>query len=430
MRLARASITLIVSIVLTSPPTAGRATVKTGLDNISSYKHLFRGKRVGIITNHTAYNKDGKYIVDIFKSMPNVTVTALFSPEHGLYGVEGAGKEIESWTDRVYGLPVHSLYGKIRKPTREVLEDIDILVFDIQDIGARFYTYIYTMSLAMEAAAESGTQFIVLDRPNPINGTQVEGAILEPQFASFVGLYPIPVRHGMTVGELARMFNGEGWLAPLDRHKATEKSPGTERDLTGRAGDVKADLVVIPMKGWRRRMWYDEAQLPFIKPSPNIPDLETATIYPGLCLLEGTNLSEGRGTLRPFKQFGAPWVSSGKLAARLNNLNLPGIQFEPTSFIPTDSKYENQTCRGVKVIIANRCLLRPFWSGVRIVNELYEMYPDAFQWRETHFDRLCGTSAVRKAITAQSSLEKLRGSWQPKLRAFLQIRKKYLMYPD
>ena len=260
MKLAKASTTLILSMVLTS---GCQASVKTGLDNINSYKHLFRGKRIGIITNHTAYNKDGKYIVDIFKNMPNVVVAALFSPEHGLHGVEEAGKEVESRTDRVHGLPVYSLYGKTRKPTQEMLEDIDILVFDIQDIGARFYTYIYTMSLAMEAAAESGRQFVGLDRPNPINGIHVEGNILESQFASFVGLYPIPVRHGMTVAELATMFNAEGWLA----------------------GGVKANLVVITMKGWRRRMWYDQTQLPFIKPSPNMPDLETATIYPGLCLL-------------------------------------------------------------------------------------------------------------------------------------------------
>jgi uncharacterized protein YbbC (DUF1343 family) len=386
--------------------------VKTGLDNISSYKYLFRSKRVGIITNHTAYNKEGKHIVDVFqglsRDMPNAVVTALFSPEHGLYGAEEAGKEILSRTDRVYGLPVYSLYGKTRKPTREMLEDIDILVFDIQDIGARFYTYIYTMSLAMEAAAETGKQFVVLDRPNPINGILVEGNILESRFASFVGLYPIPVRHGMTVAELATMFNAEGCLA----------------------GGVKADLFVVPMTGWRRRMWYEKTQLPFIRPSPNMPDLNTATIYPGLCLLEGTNVSEGRGTVLPFRQFGAPWINSDMLAARLDNLNLSGIQFESTCFTPDSSKYQNQKCFGVKVAITNRDALRPFFSGILIVNEIHRMYPHAFQWKEAHFDSLCGTSAIRKAITDQSSLEKLRESWQPKLRTFLQIRKKYLLYPN
>jgi len=382
-------------------------TVMTGLDNISSYQHLFCGQRIGIITNHTAYNRNGKYIVDIFKDMNNVTITALFSPEHGLYGIEKDGKRIENSTEPAYKLPVYSLYGQTRKPTQQMLRYIDVLVFDIQDIGARFYTYIYTMSLAMEAAAECGKRFVVLDRPNPINGLQVEGNILEPQFASFIGLHPIATRHGMTIGELATMFNEQGWLT----------------------NGVKADLVVIPMKGWRRLMWYDQTGLTFIKPSPNMPDLETAAVYPGLCLLEGTNISEGRGTSVPFKQFGAPWVDSEELAARLNNLNLPGIRFEPASFTPVSSKYKGRKCNGAKVIITERNMLRPFWSGVLIVNEIYRMYPDAFQWKATHFDRLCGTSAIRKAITIQSSLEKLRQSWQANLKSFLKVREKYLIYP-
>jgi len=221
---------MLVSIVSAS---SCRALVKPGLDNIASYKHLFEGKRIGIITNHTAYNSDGQYIVDVFRNMDNVTVAALFSPEHGIYGAEEDGKRIDSGTEPAYDLPIYSLYGETLKPTPEMLQKVDILVFDIQDIGARFYTYIYTMSLAMEAAAECGKRFVVLDRPNPINGLQVEGNILEGEFASFVGLYPVPVRHGMTVGELARMFNEQGWLANRRR----------------------ADLVVIPMKGWRRRLW-------------------------------------------------------------------------------------------------------------------------------------------------------------------------------
>ena len=403
MRLAKMAMTMF-PIVLTL---GCQITVMTGLDNISSYQHLFCGQRIGIITNHTAYNRNGKYIVDIFKDMNNVTITALFSPEHGLYGIEKDGKRIENSTEPAYKLPVYSLYGQTRKPTQQMLRYIDVLVFDIQDIGARFYTYIYTMSLAMEAAAECGKRFVVLDRPNPINGLQVEGNILEPQFASFVGLHPIATRHGMTIGELATMFNEQGWLT----------------------NGVKADLVVIPMKGWRRLMWYDQTGLTFIKPSPNMPDLETAAVYPGLCLLEGTNISEGRGTSVPFKQFGAPWVDSEELAARLNNLNLPGIRFEPASFTPVSSKYKGRKCNGAKVIITERNMLRPFWSGVLIVNEIYRMYPDAFQWKATHFDRLCGTSAIRKAITIQSSLEKLRQSWQANLKSFLKVREKYLIYP-
>ena len=384
------------------------ASVRTGLDNIGSYRHLFEGKRVGIITNHTAYNSRGEYIIDVFSKMDNVEVAAFFSPEHGLYGVEEDGRRIESITEPNYKIPVYSLYGKTNKPTREILENIDVLVFDIQDVGARFYTYIYTMSLAMEAAAEYGKRFVVLDRPNPINGLQVEGNILKPEFASFVGLYPIPVRHGMTVGELAQMFNGQGWLKD----------------------GIKADLVIIPMKGWRRSMWYDRTGLKFIKPSPNMVSLETATVYPGLCLLEGTNVSEGRGTPLPFTQFGAPWIDSGRLVAEFNRLNLPGIRFGPASFTPVSSKYKGQRCNGIRIVVTDRDLLEPYFSGILIVNKIYQMYPNDFQWRVSHFDRLCGTSAIREVITNRSSLENLKESWQAGLKSFLQIRNKYLMYPN
>ena len=404
MRLSKVS-TILIFVVLVS---GCEASVKTGLDNIGSYKHLFDGKRVGIITNHTAYNSSGQYIMDVFRSMDNVKVAAFFSPEHGIYGVEEDGRQIESSTEPTYKLPVYSLYGKTRKPTREMLENINVLVFDIQDIGARFYTYIYTMSLAMEAAAENGRRFVVLDRPNPINGLQVEGNILKPQFATFVGLYPIPIRHGMTAGELARMFNEQGWLKD----------------------GVKADLVVIPMKSWRRRMWYDRTGLKFIKPSPNMVSLEAAAVYPGLCLLEGTNVSEGRGTPLPFTQFGAPWIDSRSLAVELNKLNMPGIRFRPASFTPVSSKYKDQQCNGVKIIVTDRDLLEPYFSGVLIVNKIYQMYPDKFQWKTSHFDRLCGTLAIREAITNRSSLEELRESWQAELKSFLQIRSKYLMYPN
>lgn len=381
--------------------------MKTGLDNIGSYSHLFEGKRVGIITNHTAYNSRAEYIIDVFRKMGDVEVAAFFSPEHGLYGAEEDGKQIESVTEPNYKIPVYSLYGKTLKPTSRMLENIDVLVFDIQDIGARFYTYVYTMSLAMEAAAENGKRFVVLDRPNPINGLQVEGNILKPEFASFVGLYPIPVRHGLTAGELACMFNEQGWLKD----------------------GVRADLFVIPMKGWHRSMWYDRTGLKFIKPSPNMVSLETAAVYPGLCLLEGTNVSEGRGTPLPFIQFGAPWIDSERLAAELNKLNLPGIRFGPASFTPASSKYEGQKCNGVKIIVTDRDLLEPYFSGILIVNKIYQMYPDDFQWRADHFDRLCGTSAVRETIVNRSSLQDLKKTWQAELKSFLQIRNKYLMYP-
>jgi uncharacterized protein YbbC (DUF1343 family) len=380
----------------------------TGLDRVGLYKEVFEGKRLGIITNHTAYDRQDRFIVDVFKSVAGAKVTALFSPEHGLWGSAPDGKKIDNQTHPDYNLPVYSLYGKTQKPTSDMLRNIDVLVFDIQDIGARFYTYIYTMSLAMEAAAENGKTFVVLDRPNPINGVRVEGNTLEPAQASFVGLYPIPVRHGMTAGELAKMFNGQGWLA----------------------GSVKAKLTVIPMEGWRRRMWYDQTGLRFIKTSPNMPDIETAAIYPGLCLLEGTNVSEGRGTTMPFRQFGAPWIDSKLLAERLNALNLPAMRFEPVRFTPTSSKYRGRECNGVRILVSDRERLEPYFSGVRIVNEIYRLYPNQLKWRANHFDRLCGTSKIRNAITGNSSLDALQNRWQKELESFLKIRAGYLIYPD
>jgi uncharacterized protein YbbC (DUF1343 family) len=398
---------LILTIVLAMLTPAGNS-VKTGLDNVTEYKQLFDGKRIGIVTNHTAYDGNGRYILDVFRNIRSAKVTALFSPEHGLSGTQQAGKAIEDKTNTSFNLPVYSLYGKTRKPTEEMLKNVDVLVFDIQDVGARFYTYISTMSLAMEAAAECGKRFVVLDRPNPINGLKVEGNILEPKFTSFVGKHPLPVRHGMTVGELAALFNEQGWLK----------------------NSVRADLVVIPVKGWYRRMWYDQTGLSFIKPSPNIDSLQTAAVYPGFCLLEGTNVSEGRGTEMPFRQFGAPWISSESLTARLNRLNLPGLRFVPAGFTPKSSKYRGQQCHGSKVIITDRDLLEPYYSGIMVVNELFSMYPDAFQWKAGHFDRLSGTSLIRRAIVNHSSLERLREDWQAELKSFLKIRKKYLIYAE
>jgi len=406
---ARASIIAILVLFVSSC----FASVRTGLDSVGAYKHIFSGKRIGIIANHTSFDSNGKYIVDIFNAMPNVTVTTLFSPEHGLYGTEKAGREIDSNIDPNYKISVFSLYGNTRKPTRDMLKNVDILVFDIQDIGIRFYTYIWTMSLAMEAAAELGKSFVVLDRPNPINGLHVEGNVLngvshavQREFASFVGLHPIAVRHGMTVGELAKMFNEEGWLAD----------------------GVKANLTIIPMNGWRRRMWYDQTGLPFIKPSPNILNLETATVYPAICLLEGTNVSEGRGTNLPFNQFGAPWINAEALVARLNDLNLAGFRFEPTFFTPTSSKYAGQTCQGARIVVTDRNIIEPYWSGIQVVDTIYRMHPDKFEWKAEHFDRLCGTSAIREAIINHSDLKELKKSWQPERTAFLKVRSKYLIY--
>jgi uncharacterized protein YbbC (DUF1343 family) len=384
------------------------AAVRTGLDNIGAHKDLFQGKRLGIIANHTSYNSEGKFIVDVLRAIEGVRVVALFSPEHGLRGLEAAGAKVGDETDPVTGLPVYSLYGKISKPTPQMLADVDVLVFDIQDVGARFYTYLYTMSLAMEAAAENHKRFVVLDRPNPIDGTQLEGPVLEPKFATFVGLYPIPVRYGLTVGELARMVSGEGWLAK----------------------GVKADLTVVPLTGWKRTMWFDQTGLRWIKPSPNMPDVDTAALYPGLCLLEGTNISEGRGTPKPFRQFGAPWIDAEALTAKLNALNLPGVRFAATSFTPTSSKFQNQKCPGVEILLTDRTRLEPFWTGVQIVSELHHLYPTQLKWLEKHFDRLCGTATIREAIIAQKPLQPLKTAWSAECKTFDPTRRKYFLYSE
>lgn len=390
-----------------------KTPVQTGLDSVDDYKSLFAGKRVGIITNHTAYDSQNRHITDVFLNMPNVQVTALFGPEHGIRGQAEDGVKVASELDPLKNIPIYSLYGKTKKPTDEMLKTVDALIFDIQDIGARFYTYIYTMAYAMEAAAERHIPFVVLDRPNPINGVTVEGNILDRHFASFVGRFPIPARHGMTIGELAKMFNEEGWLND----------------------GVKADLHIVPMKHWQRRFWYDETGLRFIKPSPNMPSLASATVYPGTCLIEGTNVSEGRGTPAPFQILGAPWMDAQKLAQNLTEQRLPGVRFIDTTFTPVavpgaamHPKYKDRLCQGITLRVTDRNAFRAFETGVKIIDTISRLHPDSLQWREKHFDRLCGTDAIRKTIMVSGDIDSLMQTWQPALQTFLSVRKKYLIY--
>jgi uncharacterized protein YbbC (DUF1343 family) len=287
--------------------------VKVGLDVfLVDHLSLIEGKRIGIITNQTGIASSGEHIVDILSSIEGLSIGALFAPEHGIRGDLPDATKMTSYVDKRTGIRVWSLYGEHLKPTQEMLEGVDVLIYDVQDVGARFYTFISTMGLAMEAASEYGKQFIVLDRPNPINGVTIEGPIIEESHFSFVGKYPIPVRYGMTPGEIARMIEGEKWMKGMD----------------------KLDLKVIPMEGWQRTMWFDQTGLPWIKPSPNIPSILTAAVYPGLCLVEALNVSEGRGTMRPFEQIGAPWIDSHKLAETMNFLDLPGIYFKPITYTP------------------------------------------------------------------------------------------------
>ncbi len=368
----------------------GKVPVKVGLDRVSEaeFRGFFEGKTLGIVTNHTAMDHQGRFITAVFQEMPEVSVGALFGPEHGIRGQAEAGAKVDSGQDPLHGVPIYSLYGKTRKPSPEMLQGIDALVFDIQDVGARFYTYIYTMAYAMEAAAENDLPIIVLDRPNPITG-KVEGNILDTAYASFVGRFPIPQRHGMTVAELAALFNEAGWIGK----------------------DLKADLKVVPMAGWRRDLWFDQTDLTFVNPSPNIPGPGTATVYPATCLIEGTNLSEGRGTPLPFRVFGAPWLNTTALVEKLNSLSLEGVSFGDTLFIPVripgaaeNPKYREKTCRGITVKVTNRDAFSVFRSGVSIVNAIQELHPDSLKWREGAFDRLTGTNRIRLAIQKGESM--------------------------
>ncbi|AIM16196.1 MULTISPECIES: exo-beta-N-acetylmuramidase NamZ domain-containing protein [Neobacillus] len=371
--------------------------------------NLIKGKRVGLITNPTGVDQELNSIVDLFYQHKEFELTALYGPEHGVRGSAPAGEYVESYIDEKTGLPVYSLYGKTRKPTPDMLSNIDVLVFDIQDVGARFYTYIYTMALAMEAAKENNIPFIVLDRPNPISGTKVEGPILEEKYASFVGQYAIPVRHGMTVGELAQLFNKEFGIG--------------------------ADLTVVKMEGWKRNMYYDETPLHFVMPSPNMPTLDTALVYTGAALIEGAaNVSEGRGTTRPFELIGAPFIDGDELAARLNSYHLPGVKFRSASFIPTTSKNVNQLNHGIQIHVTNRNAFKPFETGLYIVKTIHDMYPNDFQFRArdskgvSHFDLLVGNGSIRDGIEAGKSIEEMKKEWEPALKTFMDVREKYLLY--
>lgn len=369
---------------------------------------LIKDKRVGLITNPTAVDQSVTSIVDLLYNNNNVNLTALYGPEHGVRGSAQAGQYVEQYTDEKTGLPVYSLYGKTKKPTPEMLSNVDVLLFDIQDVGTRYYTYIYTMALAMEAAKENNIPIIVLDRPNPISGTKVEGPVLEDKYSSFIGEYPIPVRHGMTVGELAKLFNSEFGIG--------------------------ADLTVVEMEGWKRNIYYDETPLEWILPSPNMPTLETAVVYPGAALIEGTNVSEGRGTTKPFELIGAPFINSDNLAAKLNSYKLPGVTFRAASFIPTFSKHANVLSHGIQIHVTDRNAYKPFETGLYIVKTIHDMYPNDFQFRAPNaagisfFDNLVGNGSIRADIEAGKSIEEIKAAWQAGLDEFNGVREKYLLY--
>jgi len=382
--------------------------VKPGLEVLLEQKlGLVRGKRVGVITNHSAVTRDLAHIVDVLLGA-GLKVTALYGPEHGVRGDIADGKEIPSGKDPRTGIPVFSLYGPTKKPTPEMLAGVDVILYDLQDVGARFYTYTYTMSYVMQACAENRKQFIVLDRPNPITGIAVEGNMLQPGFGSFIGLHPMPIRHGMTIGELAAYFNDELHFG--------------------------ADLEIVPCQGWKRAMWFDQTGLPWVMPSPNMPTLDAGLLYPGTCFIEGTNVSEARGTSKPFEMAGAPWVDGYALAARLNSLDLPGVRFRPVHFIPSASKHQGAACGGVQVHIMKRDAVRAVDVGLHLVKTLHDIYPNDFQFRapgpsgKHFFDLLAGTDKIRLAIQAGVPVDEIVASWQNELGAFMRARQKYLLY--
>lgn len=373
---------------------------------LSDRLESLKGKRVALLTNQTGVDRKGVSNVDLLRAHPAINLVALFSPEHGVRGAAQAGEKVASGIDPKSGLPVHSLYGETKMPTAKMMQGIDIVLVDLQDVGTRFYTYASTLLYMLRAAETSGSEVIVLDRPNPQGGMMIEGPVLEPAFASFVGSYAVPVRHGMTFGELAQMFVGE------DR--------------------LRTRLRVIPMRGWSRDLVpYLAWDLPWVPPSPNMLSPRTAAVYPGTALFEGTNISEGRGSEKPFEYIGGPFIDGAALAERLNAMGLPGVDFKPVAFTPDFSKYAGQHCHGVWVIPTNSNTFQPFRTGIALVKTVHDMYPDKFEFRPgapSFFDQLAGTDSVRKGILDGKSVSDIERQWQDGLNAFMHVRARYLMY--
>jgi uncharacterized protein YbbC (DUF1343 family) len=387
------------------------ARVRTGLERLLDRPEPVRGLRVGLVVNPSSITSDLEHASVALSARRGVKLAALFGPEHGIAADAQDLVEVGHSRDRETGLAVHSLYGETRVPTQAMLAGVDAMVFDVQDVGSRYYTFAYTMLHVMEACARERKRVVVLDRPNPIGGDAVDGNVLDPEYRSFVGMHPLAVRHGMTVGELALMFREELSL------------------------DV--DLQVVPMKGWRRRMAYEDTGLPWVLPSPNIPTVDTAFVYPGGCLVEGTNLSEGRGTTRPFELVGAPWLDGHALARALEGERIPGAGFRAAAFTPVFQKHVDVLCHGVQVHVFDRARFPAFLAYLLLIHHSRRQDPGHFAWRpppyeyervKLPFDILCGTDRVRKAIEAGVSPKRLAAGWRKESAAFRKRRAKYLLY--
>ncbi len=387
--------------------------VKTGLDQVAAkWPKVLNGARIGLVVHPASVDRRLRHAASVCLESPKFRLKAFFGPQHGIRGeTQDNMIEWEGFRDQGNGLPVFSLYGKTRRPTPEMLRGLDALVIDLQDVGARYYTFIWTMALIMQACRETGKAIVVLDRPNPIGGKLTEGPVLSSEYSSFVGLHPLPVRHGMTIGEIAL------YLQTL---------------YSG------VQLHVIRMMGWERRMWFDDAGLPWVLPSPNMPTVETAAVYPGMCLLEGTNLSEGRGTTRPFEIFGAPFIEPDRLMGRLSGFDLGGVVFRPLYFLPTFQKHAGTLCGGAQIHVTDRRRFKPFKTGVGIIKAVFDLYPKDFSWKNPPYeyekrlmpiDILAGTDRLRKDIEGGTGLDEMELWWDEERRAFdREIRTKTLLY--
>jgi uncharacterized protein YbbC (DUF1343 family) len=377
-----------------------RGQVLSGLDVLRAEDfNRLRGRKIGLLTNQTGQARDGVSAIDLFDGAGSLELIALFSPEHGIRGIHD--DRMPSARDKKTGRVIHSLYGRRLRPSPEMLAGIDTVVVDLQDIGTRFYTYMTTMAYMLEAAAKQKIRVMVLDRPNPINGIQIEGPLLDPKFLGFTGYFPMPIRHGLTMGELAQLFSAEN--------------------------DIAVELSIIKMKGWRRRYWFDETGLPWVNPSPNMHNLIQATLYPGIGAIEGTRISVGRGTGTPFEQIGAPWIDGVKLAAALNARSLVGVRFYPVSFTPLSSKFAGKKCRGVFILVTDRRAIRPVRLGLEVASALHRLYPDKYRLEDER--DLLGSETTLNQILAGEDPTGIVKTWQAGEKYWRQLRRRYLLYP-
>jgi len=373
--------------------------------------HLLDGERVGIASNKNSVLINGTHLVDTLLSL-QINITTLFSLEHGFSLDFADGVLIKNSKEKIKSITVHSLYGKAKKPTKEMLADVDLILFDVQDVGARFYTYISSMFFILQAAAERNIKIIILDRPNPLSGERVEGPVLDDDYKSFFGIAPIPILHGMTIGELAILFSNENYIA--------SSSP---------------DVEIIKMKEWERINYWDDLNLTWFPTSPNIPMFETALVYPGTCLIEGTNISEGRGTVNPFLTIGAPFINPKELISELNSDKINGVKISPVEFEPVEikgkvvnPKFNGEECYGINIKVTDKSKFSAIEFGLNLIYVLHKLYPDKFEFRENHFDLLTGTDRIRLSIEKGESPDHIKKLWQGQLDNFKKIRNKYLLY--